>query len=313
MAFTKFQEYLNGKGDMQKKPIVSADADTGPEPKKGDKPPKAVTKGKNWKNFEAAQVEDGDDGTKPVAYSAPGTDPGQLTADGKAGKADPLGEKGSKDLIYKPDTADQTLKMKKLHPTTPEDTKTEAFLNTTRNMSPEQYAEYILKQTNAKGIKHILEIVEIINKDELLIEALVRELKRKGDFAPLISAILTQPETYVEIAARLANETHGKDIARQLAKAINEITAEPATDDIVPEKPASKSMPRSDDTINSRGEPVVPEMSARKAKRVKDIPTEADNILQSKKQYVMMHPEHNLIEALANYKAIRTTMKKLVN
>ncbi|NIQ13494.1 MAG: hypothetical protein GTO02_03505, partial [Candidatus Dadabacteria bacterium] len=101
MEFKKFQEYLNDKGDVQKKPIVSADADTGPSGKKSIRPPKAVTKGKNWRN-EAAQVKDGGDGAQPVPYSAPGTDPGIQTADGPAGKADPLGQKGDKDLIYEP-------------------------------------------------------------------------------------------------------------------------------------------------------------------------------------------------------------------
>lgn len=320
MSFTKFQEYLNGKNDLQKKPIVKADADTGPSGTASPKPPKAVTKGKNWKNYEveeAAQSEDGGNGAKNVPYSAPGTDPGlQHAADAKGEKSpvkglysDPLGGKGPKDLIYNPKTMDQALKMKKLHDTTPEDNKTEAFLNTTRNMSPEDYASYILKQTNAKGIKNILETVEIINKDELLIEAFVREMKRKGDFQPLISAILSHPETYAEIAIRMANESHGKDVARKLAKAINEITAEPAQDDIVPEKPASKKMPRNDDSINARGQAVVPEMNARKAKTVKDVPAEADNILQSQ----MMRPEHHLIEALANYKTIRATMKKFID
>jgi hypothetical protein len=320
MSFTKFQEYLNSKSDLQKKATVDGRADTGPSGSASPKPPKAATKGKNWKNFEVeegAQVDDNGNGAKNVPYSAPGTDPGlQHAANGKGEKSpvkglysDTLSSKGSKDLVYNPKTMDQALKMKKLRDTTPEDNKTESFLNKTRDMSPEDYASYILKQTNAKGIKNIIETVEIIAKDELLIEAFVREMKRKGDFQPLISAILSHPETYAEIAIRMANESHGKDIARKLAKAINEITAEPATDDIVPEKPASKKMPRNDDSINTRGQAVMPEMNARKAKTVKDIPAESDDILQSK----MMRPEHNLIEALSNYKAIRATMKKLID
>lgn len=312
MAFQRFKEYLNDKGDVQKKPDVDGRADTGPSGKAAPKPPKAQTKGKNWKNFqvkdEAAQVDDGGDGTKPVAYSAPGTDPGQQTADGDKGKADPLSQKGDKSLIYNPKTGDQSLKMKKLHDTTPEDNKTEAFLNKTRGLSAQGYAEYVLKQSSPKGIKQIIETVELISKNELLVEALVRELKRKGDFATLIETVLSQPETYNEIAASLASPSRGKDIARQLAKAVNEITAEPAADDIVPETPASKKMPPNRDSINARGEPVQPEHNARKAKTVKGVPAEDNNIMQS-----MMRPEHTLIEALANYKSIRTAMKKLVD
>lgn len=294
MAFQKFKEYLSDKGTLQQKPTISVDGDTGPVGKKSSKPGKAVVKGKNWHNVEAAQVNDGADGTKPEPYSAPGTDPGQETADGKAGRANPLGQKGDRNLIYNPKTTDQRLKMKKMHDTTPEDTKTEEFLNKTRGLSPEQYAEYILSKNNANSIKQVIETVDTIKNNEVLIETLVREIKRKGGLHYLVEAILDQPETYGEIAAKLANESKGKNVARQLAKAINEITAEPASDDI-PEKPASKKMPPKDDSINSRGQPVPPEMNSRK------------------KQYVMMQPEHNLIEALANYKSIRTAMKNLVS
>lgn len=348
MSFQKFKEYLNDKADLQKKPIIDPEADTGPSGKSAPKPPKAVVKGKNWKNFEAAQqdpdadvgpppnkaikppkaatkgknwkipeaaqIEDGGDGRQPAPYMSPGSDPGQLTADGNAGNADPLGQKGDKGMIYNPKTMDQALKMKKLHDTTPENTKTEIFLNKTKGLSTSNYAEYVLKQSNPKGIKQIIETVEIINHNELLVEALVRELKRKGDFTPLISAILSQSETYAEIAARLANESHGKDISRQLAKAINEITADTASnDDIIREKPASKSMPINADSINPRGKPVVPEENSRHAKTVKGVQVDDDSIMQSKKQYVMMRPEHHLIEALANYKAIRSTMKKIID
>jgi hypothetical protein len=281
MIFQRFKEYLNDKGDLQKKPIVDPDADTGPSGKSSPRPPKAVTKGKNWKNMEAAQINDGGDGTKPAPYMAPGTDPGMETADGDKGKADPLGQKGDRSLVYKPKTEDQTLKMKKLHNTTPEKTKTEEFLNITKGLSPERYAEYILRKTDAKSVKQVIETVEIINKNELLVETFVREMKRKGDFVKLVEAVLAQPETYGEIATALASPSKGKNVAHQLAKAVNEITA-PAANDI--ENP-------------------------RKAKTVKGIPTEADNIMISKK----LRPEHNLIEALANYGSIKMAMRKLVN
>ena len=195
MSFTKFQEYLNSKNDLQKKATVDGRADTGPSGTAAPKPPKAQTKGKNWKNFEveeASQVEDGGNGAKNVPYSAPGTDPGlQHAADEKGEKSpvkglysDPLGQKGPKDLIYKPKTMDQALKMKKLHDTTPEPTPTEAFINKTKGLTTDSYAEYILKQTSAKGVKQVIETVEIINKNEILLETLVREIKRKGGFQP---------------------------------------------------------------------------------------------------------------------------------
>ncbi|NIQ13495.1 MAG: hypothetical protein GTO02_03510, partial [Candidatus Dadabacteria bacterium] len=67
-----------------------------------------------------------------------------------------------------PKAMDQALKMKKLRDTTPEDTKTEQFLNATKDLSPEQYAEYILKLNNAKGMNQVLETIEVLNQNELL-------------------------------------------------------------------------------------------------------------------------------------------------
>lgn len=294
MAFQKFREYLIGQNKMDKV-TISGDADTGPDGKKSPKPPTSVTKGKHWKNFqrsEAAQVEDGGDGTKPVDYSAPGMDPGQLRAnDEKGGKSpakglytDPLGKKGPSDLIYNPKVWDGRLKMKKLNDTTPEDNKTEQFLAATKGLSTEQVAEYILGQKNAKAVKQILETVEIINNNQLLIETFVREVKRKGCLQQLAESVLDQPEAYQTIAQKLTDGVN----ARRLQKAVNETTDEPATNDMIKEKPASRNMPGRDDSVNTRGNPVEPAMNVRKAKTVKDVPLgNTNNVMMSKKQYVV--------------------------
>ncbi len=273
----------------KKKPIISADGDTGPSGTKSPKPPKAVTKGKGWKNFEAAQVSDGGNGTEPAPYSAPGTDPGLENADGKEGRANPLGDKGEKDLIYNPKTADQRLKINVGK------TKTESFLDETKGLNSEKYIEFVLRKTNGKAVQQIIETVNLVKENEGLIEALVREMKRQGAFDKLVETILDQPETYKEFAINLADENKGKEISRNLAKAINEITAPPEGDNDEELTPPSKKMPRNDDSIGPRGQPVKPEMNARK------------------KQYVMMRPEHHLIEALANYKALRATMKRVID
>jgi hypothetical protein len=303
MGLLGFREYLDRNKKLQEKPIISVDGDTGPSPTKGMKPPKAVTKGPHYKNFEAAQVSDNGNGADNVPYSAPGTDPGQLTADGNPGKANPLGDKGDSHLIYNPKVQDQRLK------TSLNKTKTEAFLADTRGLNSEQYVEFVSRRTNSKGIGQILETAKAVKGNKNLIETLVREIKRQGDFPAFVKAVLDQPETYSEIAINLADNTKGKDISRQLAKALNEITAPPVdteTDDDIPkqrpedvvkQEPASKKVPRDESSINTRGQPVEPDMNAR----------------QMKKQYVMMRPEHSLIEALANYKAIRATMKHIVD
>jgi len=324
MTFHKFKEYLNDKGKMDKVKVDPL-ADTGPDGAKFM--PKAQTKGHKWHNvtpstetaakIEALQIDDtpNNDGAKPAPlspkpYSAPGTDPGQLTADGgkngKPGKnnPEPLAKKGDQELVYKPKAQNQRLKASVKTFEEPPMKTTEEFLNKTRSLNAGQYAEYVLKQTKAEGVKQIIETVKTISKNNDLIEALVREIKRNGDFPKLVESILNQPELYNELAIGLAHETKGKEIARQMAKAINEITAPSASEDDESKRTTSDKMPPNE--IAGKERPTI-------AKSVGGTPVGDNNIMRSRKQYVMMRPEHHLIEALANYRAIRATMKNIVD
>ena len=307
MTFQRFQEYLDDRGKFQEKPVVSKTADTGP---KGAKYlPKAQTKGHKWHDVtakdEALQIDDtpNGDGAKatpssPKLYSPNGTDPGLLTADGgkngKPGKnnPDPLVDKGEKDLVWNPkiDPRDPKGQRLKAAVKTFEKPPMEQFVDKTKNLSVAQYAEYVLKQNKVDGMKKIVETANTISGNNDLIEALVREIKHKGDFAKLTESLLNQPEFYQELAIILASD-EGRNVAWQIAKAINEITAPPGTKDDVEE----------DDD------------KAHHTKSVKNTPVEDPNIMRSKKQYVMMQPEHHLIEALASYKSIKGTMKKIVD
>lgn len=328
MSFQKFKEYLNDKGKMDKVKVDPL-ADTGPSGAKYM--PKAQTKGHKWHNvtpaqettarLEALQIDDtpDNDGAKPAPlspkpYSAPGTDPGQLTADGgkngKPGKNNPdqLVKKGDEELVYKPKVQDQRLKASVKTFEEPPMKTTEEFLNKTRGLNAGQYAEYILKQTKANGVKQIIETVKAISKNDDLIEALVREIKRNGDFPKLAESILNQPELYNELAIGLSHETKGKEIARQMAKAINEITA-PISEETAP------SASEDDESKRKTSDKMPPDEIAGKGKPTKSVegtPVPGSNIMRSKKQYAMMRPEHHLIEALANYRAIRATMKNIV-
>jgi hypothetical protein len=311
MEFLKFSEYLDKNDKLQEKPIVTDKADTGPKPSAKDRPEKAVTSGKNWKNnrrTEAAQVKDNGDGAENVPYSAPGTDPGlQVVSDSEKTKlsssySDGLVKKGDEKLVYNPKTDNQQIKI-----AVPKLTKTETFIDETKGLNSDQYIDYILNQTNGKTTKQIMETVNLIKDNANLIETLVREAKRQGALAKLVESVLNQPETYDEIAINLANVEKGKDISRNLARAINEITAPPEDED---EKPASKKMPPNKDSIDTRGRPVRPEENVRHARTVKDdIHVDDKNIMASK----MMRPEHHLIEALASYRTIRASMNKLLH
>jgi hypothetical protein len=106
----------------------------------------------------------------------------------------------------------------------------------------------------------------------------VRETKRKSTFTNLVESVLDQPEFYVELVVQLAKEETGKEIARQIAKALNEVTA--------PSEKDEEDL----ETVKTK------------------IPAK-----MNKKQYVMMKPEHHLIEALASYKTLKTSMEKVLN
>lgn len=250
MAFTQFQEYLD-KNKKIGKPIVDPLADTGPTPT--PKPPKAATKGKNWHVVgksgaaaatEAAQINDTPNGADPAPYSAAGKDPGLETADGGPEK-EPLGDKGDSGLIYNPKTMIQKLDVrtnKSEDKTTKEPTppkvvkasKTESFMNKTKDMSPEQFTEFILKKKSGAEVNQVIETSVLITKKKSLIETMVREIKRKGGFERLMTAILSQPEAYVEIAKALQDENN----LNRLNRYMRETTAPPEIDDI--EEPKKK-------------------------------------------------------------------------
>lgn len=250
MAFTSFQEYLD-KNKKIEKPIVDPLADTGPDPT--PKPPKAATKGKNWHlvgksgaaaAVEAAQVDDTKDGADPVPYSAPGKDPGLETADGGPEK-EPLGDKGDAGLIYNPKTMTQKLDVrtnKSVDTTTKEpippkvvkQSKTESFLSKTKNLNHEQFTEFVLQKNSGSEINKVMEATVLVTKNKNLIETLVREIKRKGGFAELMEAALSQPEAYVEIAKALQNEVN----LNRLNKIMKETTAPPEIDNL--EEPKKK-------------------------------------------------------------------------
>jgi hypothetical protein len=217
MSFKNFTEYLDQKGNLQSKAITDPLGDTAP--KAPPRPPKPVTKGKGWKDYkatEAAEVQDGEEG---APYKGSGTDPGQQ----KYEKG--LVYQGDKKLVYEPNTADQTLKAGL------NGTKTEQFIEKTKNMKADEYANFILKGHDSSALKKILETVEILSKNANLSETFIREIKRKGGFSTLMESVLRQPETYKEFAAALANATNGPEVGRQLAKAIAEITPESVTEE----------------------------------------------------------------------------------
>jgi hypothetical protein len=248
MAFTRFHEYLN-KNKKIEKPIVDLLADTGPNP--APKPPKPATKGKNWSlvgksgaaaTIEGAQVNDTPDGADPAPYSASGKDPGLETADGGPNK-EPLGDKGDSALIWNPKVSKPSgldVRTNKSKDTTTKEripakmvNKTESFLHKTKDLNPEQFTKFVLNKTNGKEINQVLETSSLVTDNKNLIETLVRDIKRKGGFKELMTAALSQPEAYIEIAKALQNEA----VLNRLNHIMKETTAPPEIDNLdIPKK-----------------------------------------------------------------------------
>lgn len=330
MAFTRFSEYLEKSGKLQKTAIVDLHGDTAPPAKKT--PQKAATSSKKGHWHTEAAVVDDDNG--PFAYQGDGKDPGlQMAGDGPE-NSPPLGSRDvpQSGMVYHPKTdpaqninvdIDQFKPTKSVNfkanapaktvdsappkPPRPfnkaENNRTESFIAQTSKLSPEKYAEFIINK-HADGMKDVVELSSKIGKNSDLLEAFVREIKRKGNFSKLMEAILNQPEAYSEFALAIAGD---ESKAKKVAKALNETTAAPAVDDTDEDeepnksngmRPKDKVMPKDASTmmppgdqggVDSRGKPMM------------------------KKQFAMMRPEHALIQALAGYQNIRNTMREILN
>lgn len=319
MALKSFSEYLgdngklNGKGELTA--ITSLNADTSVYPKI-DKPGKAQKKGKGW-HTEAAVVDD-DNG--PFAYKGDGKDPGLQMAGDDDSNVAPLGSRDvpQSGMVYHPKTDPSqniNVDIDTFEPTKSVRYKVNAPGKTVDYGMPtpprpfnkaekpynqqSEYKEFMRQADNASVLHEVINVSNKIGKNLHLLESFVREIKRNGDFANLMVAILNQPEAFSEIAINVAAD-EGK--ARQIAKALNETVAEPIAaeededtkspkksmnrkKDFRPQEPASEKMPPKDDTnVQPDGSPPS----------------------------TMMRPEHALIQALANYKNIRETMQEVL-
>jgi hypothetical protein len=219
--FSKFSEYLNGRGKLVEKPKVKliandleAEPNKPPKSKRGIKggqqaqikegnqmkivkrpptelvpkgpkpvavPPAAVTKGKNW-NTNAPSTNG-----KPNPYAAPAVS--GKTAKGESG----LGDKG--DTKYEPD-----LKIGN-SPYIPGgkndkgwETKTEQFMTKTGKMSMSEFAMYMKEDCDVDAPLIIMDLVSRSKNSPRVIEALVHEMKRQGLFPQMLEAISAHAE-----------------------------------------------------------------------------------------------------------------------
>ena len=233
--FPKFYEYLDQKGTLVEKPKEEEVPDY--HGKTPTSPPKSITKGKKWDAETAKPI----DAVKP--YKAPGKD---MTLDNsmknlKDGEG--LGAKGDKRLSYKPKLKAGTSKNmtggKEINGWEKK-TKTEQFIDKTKNMSFGEFTEYMKEHIGAgddddlptvtsyvagKFHPHPPEVINYITalsgKNGRVLEQLVHEIKKKGLLTQLVKAMMEHPETADVLTDLLNDDKDGPKHCRSLARSMD--------------------------------------------------------------------------------------------
>lgn len=222
----RYNEYLDNSRKMQEKPIISVQGNTSPKPT--FKPSKAVTKGKTWN----ANVPN----ENPNPYSGASLKPTDKKTIEKG-----LGYLGDKNLIYEPDTIEDTEYEddsfsfpKEKTSTVWGSNQTEQFLNKTKNMSLSEFVRYIKENYNQSGSLPIQELdmikktANIVAENNNLLENLILEFKKLGILENLTKKLLLHKECYKQIAHNIVNSYDGLNNSRKLVNAVLEVVAPPA-------------------------------------------------------------------------------------
>lgn len=213
----RFEDFVEAKDEDLKDGLAGIDY-KGPL---STKPDQKATKGMNskplpYKNIDPDYEESGtvlvakdDKVEKPLGDEAtPGMTPKVCATDGEAPKLN------TKNPKYKKLTSEQ-------------------FLNVTKEMSPAEFAKFVLECYPNTGVSSITDLygneftpepnqtIEYISAlllgSEMLMERFIREIKRREGLKPIIEALLNQPESY-EIFVEMLEED---DKCDQFAKSIN--------------------------------------------------------------------------------------------
>lgn len=215
-------EYLNDKGKLVEKPKIELVPDYhGPDDKT---PPTSKGQGKQ------------------EPYKAANSDPEAKKAE-KGGMA----EKGDKKLVYNPklkvgDSKDVPDGKHIGHYPRPQ-TKTESFIDKTRNLSQADFIRYMKEECGcgmspdsidglpmvnsyASGPFHphppeaIKYVVVLANKNDKILKDLVHEMKRSGGMSKLMKALFDHPESYNDLAGMFGDDNDGPKHSRGFTKAM---------------------------------------------------------------------------------------------
>lgn len=218
------KEYLDEKGKLAAPKVTKVADYTGPDPKAPEAP---KTKGKNWDSGTSA-------GT-PSPYRTP------ISNNSKSSSEEGFADKGSKDLVYEPDT--ETSKDSGYLPggkVVDVKSKTESFINKTKNMSMKEFTEYMVEECGCAGMggedsdlpmvnayssgkfhpyppEAIKYVVVLADKNEKIMENLVHEMKRSGGLGKIIKSLMEHPEAYDEMTSLFEDGEEGHKRAKKMA------------------------------------------------------------------------------------------------
>jgi hypothetical protein len=203
------KEYVNDQGKLIEKPEVKKIADyDGPNPKS---PPE--------KN--AASYKPANDNTKSPTVDV---------------EKNGLGEMGDQKLKYEPNTEYKQEIVKASW------AKTENFLNKTKGMSLSEFTKYMLDEcgcgavqdeelpyvtayTTGKFQPHPPEAVKYVvvlaNKNNNILDNMIREMKSTGMLGKLMQALMENPEAYDELTNLLGDSQQGPSRCKLLAKSMS--------------------------------------------------------------------------------------------
>ena len=203
-------EYINGSGKLVEKPEVKAVADY-------DGPYVKSPEGKDAAPYKAAN-----DDVKSPTFSVE-----------KSG----LGELGDNKLKYQPNTEYKQEVVKTQW------TKTESFLNKTKSMNLAEFTKYMLGECGCGGEMEssdlpyvtaytagkfqphppeaIKYVVVLANKNDNILDNVVREMKTSGCLGKLIKTILDHPESYDELTALFGDDEDGSSRCKMFARSMN--------------------------------------------------------------------------------------------
>jgi len=213
--FPSFTEYMtaNGKVVQDDVPIETVPDYKGPQKAKPEAP--------GAYPYEAFSKEKKKSVGTPGAYKAPGHAWSLEQTLKPKGEKDEKGfaKEGSKDLLYNPDVKSKPKEAK---------TKMEQFLAATSDMSTSEYTQFMAERTARGGVE--FEAIRYIASNPIMLNTLVREVKRSDCLEMLVESLLAVPDSYeaiIETLSKPENSSYRNKMVRTFDEQLSEMIGPP--------------------------------------------------------------------------------------